>query len=175
MRVMALLLTILVIGGLGFIREKEEDIVYWFWDELFKIRTETEYGSVGRDTVLLFCEGKFQILRQGDENVLVVFQIKKSGVADILLHNVNKYKTQNDVLYLTSEEGFGIIDATSCICRLYITVPEEEYVSGYYVDKAGEKHTISRKIESDAVEYLESYDEFTIDERAVFDSMINQK
>lgn len=76
MRVMALLLTILVIGGLSFIREKEEDIAYWFWDELFKIRTETEYGSVGRDTVLLFCEGKFQILRQGDENVLVVFQIK---------------------------------------------------------------------------------------------------
>ena len=173
MRVMALLLTILVISGLIFIREK--DAIYWFWDELFKTRAETEYGSVGRDTLLLFCEGKFQILRQGDGKELVVFRRKKCGIADVLLRNVNKYKTQNEVLYLTSGEGFGIIDATSCICRLYITVPEEEFVSGYYVDMAGEKHTISRKIESDAVEYLESYDEFTIDERGVFDLMINQR
>lgn len=168
MRVTALLLSLIFISIFAYAYHDETAIR--FWNDFFNVRTETEYGSVGKDTVLLFCDGKFQIIRQSDTKVLVMFR-EKSNIPDLLLSGIIDYRIKKNELFVKSKEGYGTIYKESRMCRLYIIVPDDEFIDGYYVDADGESHTTSRRIETDNVEYLKSYDDFTTDEKKVFEKM----
>ena len=73
-------------------------------------------------------------------------------------------------LYVLSDEGYAVIDKNN-LCRVCVTVPDDEFVNGYTVDDAGNEIPISRYIENENVIYLKSYSEFTGEERKVFEKM----
>ncbi len=133
-------------------------------------RKESPYGgSFGKDTVVFMGDGKFSIDKVVNEKELIMYNT--NGPLDVLLSNVTKYKKKKDILYVIGSEGFGIVDGKTNMCRLLITIPDEEYIDGYAIDANGEKHYKSRYIDDPHITYLSSYEEFTKNERKIFDKM----
>ena len=80
---------------------------------------------------------------------------------DILLAFVNKYKKKNDKFYVYSEEGYCVVDINKNTANLLITVEKQ-----YYSNLVGE---------NEAVTYLLSYDDFSNEDKKVFDKMVKAK
>jgi hypothetical protein len=89
---------------------------------------------------------------------------------DGILFNVSDYKKIKDKLYVKSGDGFAVIDENN-MCRVYVTVPGDEFVSGYSMDENGEKHYISKYLENENVSYLKSFDKFSDEDIKVFNSL----
>ena len=134
-------------------------------------RQESPYpGSFGKDTVIFMGDGKFCISNVVNEKQLIMYN--ENSPLDVLLSNITEYKKNKDILYVIGIEGFGIVDGKTNMCRLLITIPDEEYIDGYAIDVNGEKHYKSRYIDDPYVTYLSSYEEFTENERKIFDKMM---
>lgn len=116
------------------------------------------YGSVGRDTILVFSDGKYQILKSGNEKNLVMYDDQRKAID--LLQNVISYKVLNNKLYVISSEGYCVSDAVTGKSIIYITQNEAEYIKGYeYVN--GKEIPISKKVSHNDVKYISAFEEFS--------------
>ena len=141
-----------------------------FWS---KIESQLDYErslKVGDDfNKISWGNLSFQINHHKSVN-----KLEYVSVADkesyILLKNIASYKIVEEKLYVKSKDGYAVIDKNN-LCRVCVTVPDDEFVNGYTVDDAGNEIPISRYIENENVIYLKSYSEFTDEERKVFEKM----
>lgn len=141
-----------------------------FWEEFFKVRQHTSYGDVGRDTVYVLGDGKFQILSTANSRDLIMYR-DDDLVIKTLLRRVSKYKKIKGNLYIISDEGYGIVDGNTSRCKLYITVPKDEFITGCGIDSEGNEHTISAFVEDEHVQYLKSFDDFSEHEKKIFEKL----
>ncbi len=163
----------IVIGGIAMVAINFKSIcntvAIKFWNEIFKVRQHTTYGDVGRDTIFVLGDGKFQVGKfSGDK---VFFMHNENQTTEVLLQKVARYKGDKSNLYVISEEGYGIADSKTNKCRLYITVPPEEFIRGYGTDSEGIQHPISRFLNDEHIQYLNSYDDFSSEEKAIFEKI----
>lgn len=117
----------------------------------------------GKDTALIW-ENMFEIWHQSGEKLL---SIETKNLSKTILEKVNGYRVVADKLYVVSEEGYAVIDRNN-LCRVYITVPEDRFVTGFSVDEQGNRHALSRFIESENIQYLSSFEAFSAKEQEVF-------
>ena len=142
-----------------------------FWEEMFKVRRHTEYGDVGRDTVYVLGNGKFQILNTAGKRGLIMYREDDLGT-ETLLRRVSKYKKVKGTLYIISDDGYGVVEGNTNQCKLYITVPKDEFIKSYGFDSEGQMHTVSAFVEDEHIQYLESFDDFSDNEKKVFDKLV---
>ena len=120
----------------------------------------------GKDTVLIW-ENMYEIGHYADGNRLEMF---KGGLTDTILEKISKYKVVEGKLFIISEEGFAIVDKNN-LCRVFVTVPTEEFVNGYSVDEQGNKCYYTRFLEDEHVKYLSELNEFSEEEQEVFSKL----
>lgn len=150
-----------------------------FWqgfDYLFQKEEQARMEAVergdfylGRDTVLIW-EKKFSILHGSDGNDLAAKNPQNKYLTDCVLQGVTHRMSKKNKLYIISKEGYAVIDETPC-CRVYVTVPAEDFVSGYTTDREGNKHYISRFIDNEYVEYLDDFSDFSSEEQEILLAM----
>mgnify|MGYP001025196664 FL=1 len=149
--------------------------IYLFWqgfDYLFQKEEQARMEAVergdivrGKDTVLIW-KNTFDITHLSDRNDLAVKNPKAKGLSmDNVLQGVH-HKRKKNKLYIISKEGYAVIDETPC-CRVYVTVPAEDFVNGYTTDSEGNKHYISRFIDNEYVEYLDDFSDFSPEEQEI--------
>ena len=92
--------------------------------------------------------------------------IETKESSGVILENIEDYRKLKNKLYITSEEGYAIVDKDK-LCRVFVKVPGEEFVSGYSEDKEGNRTYISRRIENKYIKYLSSFEEFSEEEREI--------
>ena len=120
----------------------------------------------GKDTVLIW-ENKFEIWHHIDEKRL---SIENNGVSQDVMKKIRKHKIFKEKLYVLSDEGYAVIDKNN-LCRVFITVSPEEFTNGYTIDPEGIQHPMSRLIKDEHIQYLNSYEDFNTEEKAVFEKM----
>ncbi len=124
----------------------------------------------GKDTVLIW-ENMYEIGHFIDGDHLEIKRLTDYGYTlDGILFDVTDYKKIKDKLYVKSGDGFAVIDENN-MCTVYVTVPDDEFVSGYSMDENGEKYYISEYLENENVTYLKSFDEFSDEDIKVFDNL----
>lgn len=131
-----------------------------------------ENGEIvrGKDTVLIW-GNMYEIGHYYDGNHL---SIENKETVGIILKKVVEYKNKNGKLYIVSDEGYAVIDKNN-LCRVFITVDDEEFVNGYTEDADGNRTYISRKIECENIEYLSEYNDFSSEEKDLFKKMLKKK
>ena len=77
---------------------------------------------------------------------------------------------KKDKLYILSDEGYVTVDENN-FCKVFITVPKEEFTSGYSVDENGNKTYFYRLVEDGKIVYLPSFEKFTEEEQKVLNKM----
>lgn len=122
----------------------------------------------GKDTILIW-GNVYVIGHYSDGNHL---SIETKDVNETILKKVVKYHEKKGKLYIVSDEGYAVIDKNN-LCRVFITVANEEFVNGYTEDVEGNRTYISRKIESTNIEYLSEYEFFSAEEKDVFEKMLS--
>ena len=144
---------------------------FWNWvayeldkEEAERIKKmENGEPTWGRDTVLIW-ENMYDVWRNNGEKIL---SISTKEVTDNIIGKILEYKYSQDKLFIYSEEGYAVIDKDN-LCRVLITVPEDEFVSGYSEDKEGNRRYWSRKVESEHIVYMTDYRMFSKEEREIF-------
>ncbi len=131
-----------------------------FWDivceqlnrEEAERERKTSNGELvrGRDTILIW-GNLYEIGHYYDGNDLT---LEGQNVSGCILENIKDHKVKGDKLYVISDEGYATID-TENICKVCV----------------GEGEQISQKIEFEKILYLNSYDEFSNEEKKVFEKM----
>lgn len=131
-------------------------------------RQRIENGEIvaGKDTVLIW-EDKYEIGHFYDGNHLEIY---RNSLFDTVLKNVTAYKVKKEKLYIVSEEGYAVINKDN-ICTVYVTVPPNEFVNGYSLDKDGNRSYISRYIEDENIQYLSDFDEFSEEEQEMLNKL----
>lgn len=131
-------------------------------------RQRIENGEIvaGKDTVLIW-ENKYEIGHFPDGNHL---EIHIDGLINPVLKNVTAHKVKKEKLYIVSEEGYAVINKNN-ICTVYVTVPSDEFVNGYSLDKEGNRSYISRYIEDENIQYLSAFDEFSEEEQEMLNKL----
>ena len=113
------------------------------------------HGTIGKDTVYTFGNGKFSLGKTTDGIDLSMY--KNDGDCGIILAFVNQYKSKNGKLYVYSEEGYCVIDKKQNTAKVFIF--------------AEKQHFSNLVGEDEAIVYLSSYDEFSEEEQEIFDDM----
>ena len=123
-------------------------------------RIENNEIVAGKDTALIW-ENTYEIWNHMGEKYISIETVEPTGV---ILKKITKYKKTKDKLYIVSEEGYAVIDKNK-LCRVFVTVPDEEFVNGYSEDKEGNCTYFSRRIENKYIKYLSDFDEFSKEEK----------
>ena len=136
----------------------------WDKEEQERIR-RVENGEIvrGKDTILIW-ENMYVIGHYPDSNHL---GIKTKEVSDVILEKVLKHKVKKKKLYIVSGEGYAVIDKNN-ICRVYITIPDDEFVEEYSKDSQGNLLYRSRRIDDEHIKYLSDFYEFSEEELKIF-------
>ena len=122
---------------------------------------------IGKDTMLVW-HNKYVLYHQAGNDTLCIHY--EDGNEESIIGKVTQYKKKKDILYILSDEGYVVIDDNN-LCRVHITIPNEEFVSGYYEDESGMRTYISRFIDDANIKYLESFNDFSEDEQKIFKKM----
>ena len=120
-----------------------------------KLNPEWYPNGLGKDTVYVVGNGKFCL---GKTSVGIDLSMHNgNGQTGVVLAYVNKYKKKKDKLYVYADEGYCIVDEVENVAKVLITVQEQ-----YFSNLVGEDESIT---------YLSSYDEFTEEEKTVFEAL----
>lgn len=120
----------------------------------------------GKDTVLVW-NNLYEIGHFSDGKHL---SIKTGDINDNILEKIYSYKVSKNKLYICSEEGYAVIDDNN-FCKVFVTVPAVNFVNGYSEDEYGNRLYISRFVEDEHIMYLENYDDFSENERKMFNRL----
>ena len=147
-----------------------------FWDflrnQFDKEETERikkiENGELvrGKDTILIW-ENMYEIWHNYDGNNLSIYENK---ISHNILEKIEGYKVKKDKLYIVSKEGYAVIDKNN-LCKVFITVPDEDFVNGYSIDEQGNKEYYTRYIENTHIQYLSKFDKYTDEEQEMFNKL----
>ena len=119
-----------------------------------KIRENSKYGSVGKDTLVTLGDGKFQLIKFANDKALIMY--KEDKTFESLLHKVSNYKRIGDKLYVVSDKSYGVVDGKTNMCRLYKVASSLETTAN-----------------NEYIKHLSSYEEFSKEEKAIFEAMMN--
>ena len=122
---------------------------------------------IGKDTMLVWND-KYVLYHQAGNDTLCIHY--KDGNEESIIGKVTQYKKKKGALYILSDEGYVVIDDNN-LCRVHMTIPKEEFVSGYYEDNDGKRTYISRFINDTNIKYLDSFNAFSEDEQKIFENM----
>lgn len=125
--------------------------------------------QIGKDTVFVWQNGVFQIGHYSSGNHL---EFHDNGVIKTILKNVNSYRRKDNKFYVIAQEGYATIDKENT-AKIFVVVPESEYINGYSINKNGEKEPYSRRIDSTNIQYIMSFDEFSEIEQKALNKLIN--
>ncbi len=137
-------------------------------------KTKNHEVIAGRDTVVVW-KNHYQILKGytldgvREEDLWITVEDADGMILDDLIEHDSK----GGCFYVISEEGYAVIDKNS-YCRMYITVPKEDFEQGYKENPDGTTTDYTGYIESKYIEYLDSYEEFSEKERKYFDKLKNK-
>lgn len=129
----------------------------------------TEYGSIGRDTVLIIGNGKYQIVNSPKELDLIVYT--GTGISKVIVSDIIRYKKYNNRVFIVSSEGYAIVYENQNTCVAYIAVDQQKYGGGYIEDELGNVTYVPNNIEDESFRYIYSYDDFTTEEKDIFEEM----
>ena len=115
----------------------------------------------GKDTVCIVGDGKFSLGKTTVGIDLSMHTSEYDTSFDVLLAFVNSYKKKNDKFYVYSDEGYCVVDIKSNTAKLLITVEEQ-----YYNDLESEY---------EAITFLSSYDDFSAEDKKVFEKLVKKK
>ena len=121
----------------------------------------------GRDTMTIWNK-KYDISKyyENDEKLGALAIHEKDFNKDII-HRIKDFEKRGKKLYIYSYDGYAVIDNEN-ICRVFITVPEEDFSWGYSVDENGNKTKFySRKVQHEKIKYISSFDEFSKQEQKI--------
>jgi len=129
---------------------------------------KSENGDIirGKDTVLIW-SNKYDITKHmGEKSLCIYFDDSSAQIID----KIKKYSIRKDKLFILSEEGYVVIDKDK-MCRVYITVSEDEFINGYCEDEKGNRIYQTRKVENEYITYLSGFGEFSVEEQNVLHSL----
>lgn len=140
-------------------------VVTQFDMEEKKRQQKVKNGEIvmGKDTVLVW-GNMYEIGHYSDGNNL---EIAVNDIFETILERITIHKIVNETLYIISDEGYATIDKDN-LCKVYIIIPENDFVNGYSIDEYGNQVGYSRFIENENVQYLSQYNEFSAEEQEVF-------
>ena len=115
----------------------------------------------GKDTVCIVGDGKFYMVKTSEGVRFSMHTNDYDTDHDVLLAFVNNYKKINNKLYVYSDEGYCVVDIKSNTAKLLITVEEQ-----YYNDLESEY---------EAITFLSSYDDFSAEDKKVFEKLVKKK
>lgn len=114
----------------------------------------------GKDTVCVVGNGKFSLGKTTAGIDLMMFTNEYDTDYGVLLAFVNNYKKKNNKLYVYSDEGYCVVDIKSNTAKVLITVEKQ-----YFFNLVGE---------NEAVTYLSSYDDFSAEDKKVFEKLVRK-
>ena len=114
----------------------------------------------GKDTVCIVGNGKFSLWKTITGIHLSMHTSEYETNEDVLLSFVNNYKKKNNKLYVYSDEGYCVVDIKSNTAKVLITVEKQ-----YFSNLVGE---------NEAVTYLSSYDDFSDEDKKVFEKLVDK-
>ena len=122
----------------------------------------------GKDTVLIW-KNMYEVWHNYDGDYL---SIESKEIHDVVLKKVkkDKIKVKKKKLYIISEEGYAIIDENN-LSRVYIAIPESEFVEEYSKDSQGNLLYRSRRIEDEHIQYLSDFSDYSIEEQKTLNSL----
>lgn len=142
---------------------------------------ELEYGGrVGRDTRYVVGNGMVQISHINGKDILQLYHTNTHAYS--LLDSVTSYKSNDNDLYVISDEGYGVVDKETYKCKLLIFNPEEYFKVGYERHSNGKTYTLSpdesgkksadkiafygyAKLNNPNIVFLDSFDSFNENEQ----------
>lgn len=124
---------------------------------------------IGKDTMLVWND-KYVLYHQAGNDTLCIHH--SDGINESIIGKVRDYKKKSGSLYIVSDEGYVVIDDNN-LCRVYITVPKEEFVRGYAEDESGTRTYFSKFIEDENIQYLDSFESFSEDEQKMLTKLKN--
>lgn len=137
---------------------------------------EEKYGNpYGRDYICHVGDGKFSMMHIAGKDCLLVNEVDSfsSGVLD----NVYKYKFDDDDLFVYAADGYAVVYAKSNLCKVFITDPPLEEVTGEdpkITGRSPENNYRIRELVGDefkCIVYLDSFDEFTDYEQKILNDL----
>lgn len=170
--ILSVILSLILITALYI---KQRNIANFFGISLenisFKMPQTKQYGDIGKDTKFVLGDGKFQLVHTYDKYFDFIMKYDESQ-GDIILKDCLQYKHIGDYLYVFSKtEGYAVVDQKSNLCRVYIIVSPEQFTNGYTIDSAGIKHTISRFVNDEHIQYVSDFNVFSEEEQEIFIKM----
>ena len=114
----------------------------------------------GKDTVCIVGDGKFYMVKTIEGVRFSMHTNENDTDHGVLLAFVNSYKKKNNKLYVYSDEGYCVVDIKSNTAKVLITV-EKQYFSNLVE-------------ENEAVTYLSSYDDFSDEDKKVFEKLVDK-
>ena len=134
-------------------------------DESYTLNEELYGNHFGRDYGGHVGDGKFLMMRFGDDDVLLIAE-NPDSLHTILTHEY-KHKYDGHDLYFYSADGYAVVYAKSNLCKVFITDFPEELVSEYDMKHSIRTEENNYRIneligdEFKCIIYLDSFDEFT--------------
>lgn len=143
-------------------------VVMQFDKEEQERKQKIENGEIvrGKDTVRVW-GNMYEIGHYSSGNQLEIYV---NDITENILEKVKAHKVIKKKLYVISEEGYAVINECN-LCKVYVTVPEDEFVNGYSIDEQGNTSYYSRFIENEHIQYLSDFNEFSEEEQEIFNKM----
>lgn len=155
---------------LGFVLEKvvfpvAEPFISKAFDEFEEERQkaiENKEPFPGRDTKIIW--GKMYDISDYSGNVILTILNKE--IDEDVLGNIRNFEKVDGKLYIVSDDGYAVINEEN-VCRLYVTLTEEEFEKGYREDANGEKIPCKKHVDYEKIVYLNSFEEFFDSEQKI--------
>ena len=135
------------------------------------IDKEIKYG---RDTIIMFGDGTFQICRSENcrplnynsnaiiPNVIQIRKIPDSNIIYVIGNDIGSYEREGKTRHW-NYSVYGIIDASNNTMQFCVVDEIESYIDYWYYIKPEDRNN--------AVQELESFEEFSAEDRAIFADM----
>lgn len=139
---------------------------------VYELNEELYGDHYGRDFAGYVGDGKYQMMHYDGYDSLYMYENPKDS-RTILRYEYDSFSDENDIFYYYAADGYAVIDPSTNVCRVLITDPPLELVTGedpvirwrdaennYRIDKLeGEEY--------ESIIYLDTFSEFTEKEQRI--------
>lgn len=156
-------------------------IALLFPEEKYKYTLDEEkYGNpYGRDYICHVGDGKYVMMYTSGVDSLIVNTSR--GLGSFVLHGEYQHKFDDDDLFFYGADGYAVVYAKSNLCKVYITDPPLELVTGDDPIISGRLPENNYRIgelvgeKFECIIYIDSFDEFTEYEQKMLKELIEKK
>lgn len=139
---------------------------------VYELNVELYGDHYGRDFAGYVGDGKYQMMHYDGYNSLLIMNEPITG-SFILDYEYGRFRDENKIFYYYAADGYAVIDPATNICRVLITDPPLELVTGedpvIRMRKAQDNYRIRRLEgeEYDSIIYLDTFSQFTAKEQRI--------